>query len=409
MPMGTETFIPGARFLLVGGRIVTYTGAETLAENGYRIGLALAPEEGIEEFHYDSQNILRRGGDIDKKEVEEITREQSACYKWKEHRSKQLMASFFETVCKMKATTSCANVVKQIHYNIFKGNRNTSWGLEKEAVALSQYATENNISISQRRLVIEHHPFLGASRDGLIGEDAVLEVKCPTTANLVTPLEAVCDKILNSLKCEMAYRNRTDDTYMYQQPGIASLRFYGVIKIHTYIFETTSDYLRLPVNISDYLQLLVTTSDYLQLPLGSYYTDGIPLLESYDDDVVILLVSHRSDPGSIPCGVAPNFCTHKTWRTLSFAARSVSCGEENPRSLYLVMRDDGDDLVAGVLWSNVSPATQASNANAQPDTRIFLSHSLLASPTLSEPKCEVDETGHAQLSPKTSAGCVRAV
>ncbi|KAJ8889219.1 hypothetical protein PR048_008717 [Dryococelus australis] len=108
----------------------------------------------------------------------------------------------------MEATTSCANAVKEIHYNIFKGNRNSSWGLEKEAVALSQYATENNISISQCGLVIEEqHQFLGASPDGLIGEDAVLEVKCPTTANLVTPLEVVGDKKLNLLKCEMVYRN----------------------------------------------------------------------------------------------------------------------------------------------------------------------------------------------------------
>ncbi|KAJ8872725.1 hypothetical protein PR048_026339 [Dryococelus australis] len=108
----------------------------------------------------------------------------------------------------MKATTSCANIVKQIYYNIVKGNRNTSWGLEKEAVALSQYATEDNISISQCRLVTEEeHIFLRASPDGLVREDAVLEVKCSTTANLVTPLEAVGDKILNSWKCEMAYRN----------------------------------------------------------------------------------------------------------------------------------------------------------------------------------------------------------
>ncbi|KAJ8891698.1 hypothetical protein PR048_004227 [Dryococelus australis] len=153
------------------------------------------------------QNFLRDLKQENKKEVEEITREQSACHEWKEQRSKRLTASFFETACKMKATTSCTNVVKQLHCNIFKWNRNTSRVLEKYAVALSQYATETNISISQCRLVIEEHPFLGASPDGRIGEDAVLEVKCSTTANLVTPLEAVGDKILNSLKCEMVYRN----------------------------------------------------------------------------------------------------------------------------------------------------------------------------------------------------------
>ncbi|KAJ8886629.1 hypothetical protein PR048_012841, partial [Dryococelus australis] len=128
----------------------------------------------------------------DKKEVEEITREQSDCHKWKEHRSKQLMASFFETIYKMKATTSCAKVVKQIHYNIFKGNK------------FFMYATENNISISHCGLVIEEeHQFLRASPDGLIGKDAALEVKCPNTANLVTPLEASPKAII----CNIVERN----------------------------------------------------------------------------------------------------------------------------------------------------------------------------------------------------------
>ncbi|KAJ8886880.1 hypothetical protein PR048_013092 [Dryococelus australis] len=159
-----------------------------------------------EEDYKELQIFLHVLKQEDKKEIEEITREQSACYDWKDYRSKRLTAYFFETVCKMKTTTSCVNVVKQIHYNIFKGNRNTLWSLEKEAVALSQNATKNNISISQCRLVIEEHPFLRVSQDGLIGEDAVLEVKCPTTANLATPLEAVGEKIFNSLKCEMVYR-----------------------------------------------------------------------------------------------------------------------------------------------------------------------------------------------------------
>ncbi|KAJ8895612.1 hypothetical protein PR048_000948, partial [Dryococelus australis] len=113
-----------------------------------------------------------------RKAIEENTRGQSSYRERKEQRCKRITASFFGKICKMKPTTSCASKIKKIRYNVFKGNLNSSWDLEKEGEARSQYAEENNISVHACGLLEdEEFPYLGASPDGLIRDDAVLEVK----------------------------------------------------------------------------------------------------------------------------------------------------------------------------------------------------------------------------------------
>ncbi|KAJ8876256.1 hypothetical protein PR048_024166 [Dryococelus australis] len=112
-------------------------------------------------------------------QIEERTREQNSSHEWKVERSKRITSSFFEKICKMKATTSCANVVKEIRYQVFKGNSSTNWGIEKESVAIAQFERENPGIIVQRSglIVDEEYPFLGASPDGRIGDDQIIEVK----------------------------------------------------------------------------------------------------------------------------------------------------------------------------------------------------------------------------------------
>ncbi|KAJ8893864.1 hypothetical protein PR048_006465 [Dryococelus australis] len=84
-----------------------------------------------------------------RKVIEENTRGQSSCHEWKEQRCKRITESFFGKICKMKPTTSCA----------------------------STFAEENNISVQACDLLVdEEFHYLEASPDGLIGDNAVLEV-----------------------------------------------------------------------------------------------------------------------------------------------------------------------------------------------------------------------------------------
>ncbi len=55
------------------------------------------------------------------------------------------------------------------------------WGTETEPQARSMYEVNNNFVSVDEVAFIEHSEFVGVSPDGLIGEDGMLEIKCPTT------------------------------------------------------------------------------------------------------------------------------------------------------------------------------------------------------------------------------------
>ena len=55
------------------------------------------------------------------------------------------------------------------------------WGTETEPQARSMYEVNNDFVSVDEVAFIEHSEFIGVSPDGLIGEDGMLEIKCPTT------------------------------------------------------------------------------------------------------------------------------------------------------------------------------------------------------------------------------------
>ncbi|KAJ8882304.1 hypothetical protein PR048_014106 [Dryococelus australis] len=119
--------------------------------------------------------------------------DQNSAHKWKVDRSKRITSSFFGKICKMKTTTSRANVVKEIRYQVFNGNYNTNWGIEKVSVVIVQFERENpGIVVKRRGLIVdEEYPFLGASPDGLIDDDQIIEVKCPSSAISMSALDVL--------------------------------------------------------------------------------------------------------------------------------------------------------------------------------------------------------------------------
>lgn len=69
------------------------------------------------------------------------------------------------------------------------GNRHTRWGSEFEPMARSAYEVETgNMVIETGFWVHPTFDWLGASPDGLIGTDGLLEIKCPTACPESVPL-----------------------------------------------------------------------------------------------------------------------------------------------------------------------------------------------------------------------------
>jgi len=53
------------------------------------------------------------------------------------------------------------------------------WGVEHEADAIHHYEAETSTKVEPCGLLLAPNAFVGASPDGFVGEDTVVEVKCP--------------------------------------------------------------------------------------------------------------------------------------------------------------------------------------------------------------------------------------
>jgi len=69
----------------------------------------------------------------------------------------------------------------------FFENAAMRWGTETEPMARAYYEFEKDAVVEEVGFIVHPDiPYLGASPDGLIGEDGGLEIKCPNTSTLLT-------------------------------------------------------------------------------------------------------------------------------------------------------------------------------------------------------------------------------
>jgi putative phage-type endonuclease len=90
-------------------------------------------------------------------------------------------------------------------------NAAMQWGTDTEPQARASYELENGIDVLQSGLII--HPeiaMLGASPDGLVGEDGLIEIKCPNTATHIETLlsKKVEGKYNTQMQVQMACTGR---------------------------------------------------------------------------------------------------------------------------------------------------------------------------------------------------------
>ena len=90
-------------------------------------------------------------------------------------------------------------------------NAAMAWGTETEPQARAAYEFLTDNSVTETGLVL--HPVIadfGASPDGLVGADGLLEIKCPNTATHIETLlgEAVPSKYITQMQAQMACTGR---------------------------------------------------------------------------------------------------------------------------------------------------------------------------------------------------------
>ncbi|KAL4141997.1 hypothetical protein QTP88_004529 [Uroleucon formosanum] len=137
------------------------------------------------------------------------------------YKKKRLTASVFGNICKLRSTTSRAKTVSNILYGSFCGNDATKYGIQNEENAKYALSDILNKPIRSSGLIIDHElPFLAASPDGLIGEDSLVEIKCPISAKDILPEYAISTRKIKS--CEIIngkLQLKRTDSYYYQVQG----------------------------------------------------------------------------------------------------------------------------------------------------------------------------------------------
>lgn len=133
----------------------------------------------------------------------------------------RLTASIFGKICKMRESTCRKKVVKEILFGTFSGNEATRYGIAHEFMAKEELEKILGKKIEAVGLIVDLNlPFLAASPDGLIENDALVEIKCPASSKLMTPAEGIFTKKIKS--CEIINGNlhlKRNDNYYYQVQG----------------------------------------------------------------------------------------------------------------------------------------------------------------------------------------------
>ncbi|XP_025194234.1 uncharacterized protein LOC112593869, partial [Melanaphis sacchari] len=130
-------------------------------------------------------------------QIEIDSREQTDSQLWYQERKIRLTASSFGQICKMRPNTSCKNSVYNILYANNVQAKSLQYGKDMEIAARKKAEETMNFTVKPCGLFIDtEFPYLAASPDGLIGEDSVIEIKCPFSArNTTSAIDAVNNKL----------------------------------------------------------------------------------------------------------------------------------------------------------------------------------------------------------------------
>lgn len=181
------------------------------------------PDIDTKEFEA-RKNTLLQSLHLSDDEIHALQRDtvsQANSLKWREERRKRLTASSFGKICKLRKSTDRSKTVISLLYNEFVGNKQTRYGIQNEPIAIKQMEKELNVCVQACGLFVDKNlPYLGATPDGLIGDDAIVEVKCPAVAENLPPLTAI---ELKKITCCTIQNNCTNlkktHNYMFQIQG----------------------------------------------------------------------------------------------------------------------------------------------------------------------------------------------
>lgn len=153
--------------------------------------------------------------------IEMNTRNQTSSLLWLEERQIRLTASNFGKICKLRPSTNSTSTIQNLIYSKFCGNDSTNYGKISEPFALEAFEKTYNVKVNNCGLFIDEiNYFLGATPDGLVGDDAIIEIKCPASIKNISPLEGIITKKINFATIENEkLKLKRNHNYYFQVQG----------------------------------------------------------------------------------------------------------------------------------------------------------------------------------------------
>ncbi len=120
-------------------------------------------------------------------------------------------------------------------YNL-DGVRSIEWGVTHEQTALNHYSDAMAVTVQATGIWLTADGMLGASPDGLVGDNICVEVKCPYKYREKTLAEAVTNKDFFMHVNNGQYDIKADHDYYHQIQG--ALHICGRNIIHLVVWTT---------------------------------------------------------------------------------------------------------------------------------------------------------------------------
>jgi putative phage-type endonuclease len=115
--------------------------------------------------------------------VETSTRGQGKSSVWKTERCKRLQSSNFGRICKATDATDFPKLAYSLTKYTPAKSAAIKHGHQYEPVAVAKFEALHKVKTTECGIMVSStHPYIAASADRLLGEDTVVEVKCPYTA-----------------------------------------------------------------------------------------------------------------------------------------------------------------------------------------------------------------------------------
>lgn len=163
--------------------------------------------------------------DICQEDVERIESEsflQNKSEKWHYYRNIRLTSSNFQDICNDENDEQKIQTYVKSYLDPKKfSNKATVHGQIYEKVAIKQFEDnylKNKFAVQKCGLFIMlQHPYIGSSPDGLLGKNAVVEVKCPYSSKDVVADEKTVPYLYRNSKNELALKE--NHQYYFQVQG----------------------------------------------------------------------------------------------------------------------------------------------------------------------------------------------